>query len=120
MFCRLPIHPGFLGYIGPGLFLVVFGKPWLQVAFPALTPVDEGNRIFKLPRLSRPDGSVASTLASAVVPEKNTQLHSGRDGAVGGLANPFWEGAGHSLISARLVAFSLCHISLFKMRLMLL
>src|SRR5690348_6337107 len=55
MLCSFPVDHRLLGNVAGCLFLLVAPQPRLEIAFPTLTAIDEGYRVFAFPSFARPD-----------------------------------------------------------------
>jgi len=62
----------------------------LQIALPALAPVDERNPVIAFPLLAGPDAPAAPALATAIVGQEHAQADPGRHRCVGARPDPFW------------------------------
>ena len=80
----------------------------LQVRFPMLASIDKRLDMIIGRSQFAPDRERTGT-ALAGGPIENTDFNARRNCLIIGCSDPFWDFSGHRRISARFVAFSLCH-----------
>jgi hypothetical protein len=90
VFGCLAVHTGFLGNVGFCLFRVMLRQPRLEVRFPTLPAIAKRDRILAVPLLSGADQPVTAALAPAAVALKGTDANPRGNGAIIGLADPFF------------------------------
>jgi len=100
----LAVDRGFFSHVGAGLGRMAPRTQWVQVPLAVFAAVYDRLDVIAGPRVAGPDlpsAAAVERITAAAEALQYAKPDTRGHGRVVGLANPFWEGAGHASPSRR-------------------